>query len=176
MHERQSRSVFQEGFAQQGEAFRVAFELFVLNLAGNQQGLNNMKKMLPLLILVFSAAVFAQSDLPEIGRLTDIKDKTKVYIVADAYNLKWILKSFDKQKTLVRVDKPDDADFFLEFKTIASGEYQSVYSSMRYETGQLDAYYLRDKKKVVAWSDSAKSGLNMPSIQLIKRFLKEFAK
>ena len=59
-----------------------------------------MKKLLPppLFILVFSAIAFAQSDLPQIGKIDDIKGKTKFYLVAHAFNSKYILKRLIKRK------------------------------------------------------------------------------
>jgi hypothetical protein len=129
-----------------------------------------MKKLLPLIFLVFVSSAFAQSDLPDIGSLADIKGKTKLYIIADAESRKPIIKRIDKQKGLAIVNKPDEAEFFLEYKTLSRERITSL--EIPFDTGQLDAFCYHDKKKVIAWSQSKIGGY--PPDALIKRFLKEF--
>lgn len=131
-----------------------------------------MSRLLPLIILIFAATAFAQSDLPEMGSLKDISGKTKVYIACDAANEKLILKEFKKQKSLVRVDRPDDSEFVIEFNTTNHEEAASLYSSITSEEGEMDVYIFRDKKKVIVWRDSAKTGWAAPATQLIKRYFK----
>src|SRR5436305_1881564 len=96
-------------------------------------------------ILVFSAIGLGQTDLPIIGSIDDIKDLSKVYLVADNESRKAILKQFEKQKDFVVVDKPDDAEFFIEYKTLSR---QPIAIMGTTETGQMDVFIYRDKKKV----------------------------
>lgn len=132
-----------------------------------------MRKLIPLFILAFSFAAFGQTDLPDIGSLADIKGKTKVYIVTDAQNLKQVLKGLKDQSTIVRVDRPDDADFFMEYKEIADRK-QVTSLKLDVITGQMDVYFYRDKRKVVAWSESKAASMKWPSLILTERFVKEF--
>jgi hypothetical protein len=131
-----------------------------------------MKTLIPLIIVLLSAAAYAQSDLPDVGSIADLKGKTKVYIVADAQNTKWILKGLKDHPELVRVDHPDDAEFFLEYKE--TQQRQQVNSLFTMVTGQLDVYFYRDKRRVVAWSDSKVSAMKWPSLTLTEKFAKEF--
>jgi hypothetical protein len=132
-----------------------------------------MKKLIPLFIIALAAAAFAQSELPDRGSLSDIKGKTKFYIVADAQNTKQILKALKDHSELVQVNRADDADFFIEYaepherKLVTSAQLSMI-------SGQLDVYFYRDKRKVVAWSDSKESALQWPSLSLTKKFLKDF--
>lgn len=136
-----------------------------------------MNKLLILgfLVLLFSVSGSAQADLPEIGTLADIKGKTNVYIVADGESLKAILKKL-KGSPLVVVTKATEADFFLEYKTIARD--QVAGSGMTLETGQIDVYIYRDKTKVIAWSDSKVAGgwSGGAAGQLTGNFIKAFSK
>ena len=135
-----------------------------------------MKKFLPLplFILVFSAAAFAQSDLPQIGKLDDIKGKTKFYLVADTFHSKLMLKEIAKQKALIRVDRAEDAEFFIEYKALSRQPFgETVHIS---ETGELRVYFYKDdKKKVIVWADTHNSHdiQPTPSDDLMRKFLKE---
>lgn len=75
------------------------------------------------------------------------------------------------------VDKPDAAEFFLEYKTISRQQF-SVFTGGTTETGQLDAYARRDGKKVVAWSESTTGGgfKGDTAHRLIEKFLKRVKK
>lgn len=132
-----------------------------------------MKRLIvPFLVMIFASAVSAQSDLPDVGKLADLKGMTKVYIVADAANLKQVLKAFKNQKNLVRVDKTDDAEFFIEYKELRQDQVTSL--QMTQVSGEMSVYFYRGKRKVIAWSESKVSALAWPSLSLTKRFLKEF--
>ncbi len=121
-------------------------------------------------ILVFSAIGFGQTDLPITGSIADIKDLSKIYVVADNESRKAILKQVKKQKIFVIVDNPDDAELFIEYKTIS----RRTVAMMTTETGQMDVFIYRDKRKVIAWSDSSTGGgFNGDTANgLIKKFLK----
>lgn len=124
------------------------------------------------LILLLAIAGIAQSDLPDIGKLSDIQGKTKVYLTAEAPRLKYIKKEFDKQKTLQAVDKPSDADFIIEYRVLRVDRVTSL--EMLSETGQMDVYFYRDGKKVIAWSEGKYSSLRPGYVLLMREFLKAF--
>jgi hypothetical protein len=130
--------------------------------------------LFPLFLIALAAISFAQSELPDRGSLADIKGKSKVYIIADGENTKQILKAMKGQSAVVRVDRPEDAEFFLEYKEIADRRSETSLQLM-VVTGQLDVYTYRDKRKVIAWTDSKVSGMHWPSLTLTKKFLKEFS-
>lgn len=134
-----------------------------------------MKLLLPLLLLIFAGATFGQSDLPELGEIKDITGKTKFYLSADAVNHKPILKEISKNKPpLEFVNKPTDAEFFIEYKMLTHERVTSL--DIPAETGQMDIYFYRESKKVVVWSKSSSASFKMPSVDLIRKFLKEFKK
>jgi hypothetical protein len=112
-------------------------------------------------LVAFSGRALGQNDLPTIGTFDDIKGLSKVYIVADNESRKAILKELKKQPAFMLADKPDDAEFFLQYKTISRQQF-SVFTGGTTETGQLDAYVRRDGKKVVAWSESTIQGRHCP--------------
>lgn len=127
-----------------------------------------MKTLLLILALAFCA--FGQSDLPIIGQISDIKNFKKVYLVIESTeDRKMILLALKKKKsTLEVVGDPKDADFFLEFKTLARQDKKVLIGSQYTETGEMHAYfYNSEKKKVVAWSESKlyyeSSGLQVES-------------
>ena len=122
-------------------------------------------------LLAFSGRTLGQNDLPTIGSFDDIKGLSKVYVVADNESRKPILKVLKKQPAFTLVDKPEDAEFFLEYKTISRQQFAMMGTT---ETGQLDAYVRRDGKKVVAWSESTTGGglKRDTANHLIKKFMK----
>lgn len=113
-----------------------------------------MKILLPLILLVLSTFAFAQSDLPEIGKLDDLKGKTKVYVIADGDARKAMVKKLTEAKFTI-ADKAEDAEFFAEYRTLSR---QPIAIAGTTETGQLDVFIYRDKKKVIAWSASSTGG------------------
>jgi hypothetical protein len=114
-----------------------------------------------------------QNDLPTVGSFDDIKDLSKVYVAADNESRKAILKELNKQPAFSLVDKPEEAQFFLEYKTISRQQF-SVFTGGTTETGQLDAYVRHDGKKIVAWSESMTAGgfKGDTAHRLIGKFLK----
>lgn len=77
-----------------------------------------MNKLLPIFIFLLAFSVFAQSDLPVSGKLSDIRDKTKFYLVADNESRKAVLKQLEKQKVFTIIEKSDDVSFLLNTKHI----------------------------------------------------------
>lgn len=123
------------------------------------------------LLVFLGFAAPAQTDLPEIGTLADLKDKTQYYLIADADNEKHMLKELKRAKGLVRVNKPEEASFFIEYKHLSRSEPQTGLG-LTSETGELQVYFRRDGKKVVAWRDAETSTMKRTAIVLVKRFLK----
>lgn len=133
-----------------------------------------MKKILPLLVLMFAASVFPQSELPEIGKIDEIKGKTKIYLFSDAINIKSMQQELSKLKNITIADKPENADFFIEYKVLKTDYVTDFHFPV--ETGQLDVYFYREKKKVVVWSKGEGKSMKPPTVELLKKFLKDFAK
>jgi hypothetical protein len=133
-----------------------------------------MRLVTILFVALFGLPAFAQSDLPEIGKLSDITGKTRFYITADAMNSKYMIKELKKHSELTQVYKPEDADFFIEYKSL-SRTAPTNSLGLTTETGQLDVYFYQEKRKVIAWSDSAYSTLDLPSVKLTAKFLKAFS-
>ncbi len=123
------------------------------------------------LVLTFSVAGFGQTGLPTIGSIADIKDLAKVYLVAENEARKAIVRQFEKQNVFAIVDKPDNAEFFIEYKTLSRQPFDIGGTT---ETGQLDVFIYRDKKKVIAWSESTTGGgfKGDTANRLIRKFLK----
>ena len=126
-------------------------------------------------LIAFSRLALAQNDLPTIGSFDDIKGLSKTYVVADNESRKAILKELKKIPTITLVNTPDDAEFFLEYKTISRNEGAQIgIFKITSETGQLDVYLHRDGKKVVAWSESTTGGgfKGDTARRLIEKFVK----
>lgn len=105
-----------------------------------------------LLILLFAVSAYGQ--LPDRGSLSDIKGLSRVYVIADADSLKRIERHTGK--VFKSVNGPDDAEFFIEYKTLDRERVTSL--GIPFETGQMDVYINRQEKKVVAWSLVEKGG------------------
>ena len=135
-----------------------------------------MKMLLPLFLLVLSSFAFGQSDLPDIGKLDDIKGRTKVYVIADGDSRKAMLKKLGEAKLTI-ADKSDDAEFFMEYRTLSRQPF-GILPGATTETGQIDVFIYREKKKVVVWSDSKTGGgfKGDTANQIIARFIKAFKK
>jgi hypothetical protein len=106
-----------------------------------------MKKLLPViaaLLLAFPA--FAQSDLPKFGSLADIKGMTKFYAKAGPIDREKIVKVLTEDAKLISVNDPEDAQIFVEFK--------SELGEMFTATAEMYVYYMREGKRVLAWSDT----------------------
>ncbi len=140
-------------------------------------------KVLLMMLLIGSWGYgYAQSEMPEYGKIADLKGKSKVYVIATAEHRKLILRELGKRQQIVNVDRAEDAEFFVEYKTLSREEPIGIVRgtgvSMPYENGQLDVFFLRDNKKVIAWSEARNVGWykGLPSNVLTKEFLKELSK
>lgn len=144
------------------------------------------KTIFVLFVLLFSSLVSGQSqkDLPIIGDISNIKDFTKVYISAestDAY--KTIKKELGKLKTLEIVNNPSDAEFILEYRILDKQEKSGLASKTYEERGEMKAYFEKDGKTIVAWSDtetlymSGGMATSRPNeINLVRNFVKALKK
>lgn len=114
-------------------------------------------KML-LLLLLFALPVIAQSDLPDKGSIDELRGKTKFYLITDdAFTPKHILPAFRKL-AIENVGRADDAEFFIEYRTLRRPDRAKGASEAFFEEGQMDIYFRRGDRKVVVWSE-AKLGL-----------------
>lgn len=135
-----------------------------------------MTRFLPVIILILSGFAYGQSDLPEYGKLSDIKDKTKIYVIAEGEARTAMLKTIDKQSKFSIIEKPEAAEIFIEYKMISRGTVPPT--GMTLETGQMNVFYYRETTKVIAWSDSAEGGgfRGDTANRLLKKFLKAVEK
>lgn len=123
------------------------------------------------LLLLLSIPAFAQADLPDKGSLAEIKGKTKFYLITDDSNSeKHILKQVVKHKSLTVVMRADDAEFFIEYRTLKRAETGRGIAEMLSEQGQMDIFYRRNGRKVIVWSDVHIGG--MPYRSLAKKAMK----
>lgn len=134
-----------------------------------------MKKLLSIFLLLFTAAAFGQSDLPDKGTLADIKGKTKIYIAADTINSKALAKELGKHKSFTNAATAAGAEIFVEYKRIGDLKYVSGLQ-IPIETGQVDVYFYRDGKKVIVWSEAGSKDTKSPAGSLFKKFFKAIAK
>ncbi|MDQ3131087.1 MAG: hypothetical protein M3Q99_10040 [Acidobacteriota bacterium] len=134
-----------------------------------------MKKLLSIIFaFILSMSALGQTELPILGKITDLQGKNKVYLLAASTTSREMMqKVLDKNKSFEIVSDPNDADFILEFKQVSNkNEYD--------DTGELAAYfYNSDKRKVVAWSESKnyykRTGMGFPKkneVYLTMQFLK----
>lgn len=126
--------------------------------------------LLLLMSFLFTFPAYGQSDLPIVGDISEIKSLKKVYLVTESSSdRKMILLALKKKKsTLEVVNNPDNADFFLEFKTLSRQDKKVLIGSEYTEEGEMTAYYFnKDKRKVIAWAESKllfqSSGLSIES-------------
>lgn len=135
-----------------------------------------MKLTSLLFTMLFAVAAFGQSTLPDKGQTTDLKDKTKFYLDAEADQAKLIRKAL-KGSGLTEVTKANDADFVLEFRILSEKEKPGLGgmfpTSNTVRRGQLEAYYYRNERKVVVFSDVKEGGgfSRPPAHSLTKQFL-----
>lgn len=111
-------------------------------------------KTLTLLLLLTSIT----AQLPTYGTIDDIKTVTRVYVASDNQDSrKRIIKSLGKDQKLEVVNSPTEAQFFLEYSD--TGRDVSVTGERnkeRQERSQMIAYIMRDKEKVIVWSETRK--------------------
>lgn len=127
--------------------------------------------MKTLILLLFLATAAFSQDLPDKGDISEVKGKTKIYVVADdADATKHITKQIQKKKGLTVVNSADDAEIFFDYRTIERADQAAGIAGMFGEKGQLDIYYRKDGKKVIVWSDTD-TGAN-PKFSLTKKAIK----
>lgn len=134
-----------------------------------------MKILLTLLLL------FAQTDLPEYGDLSELKGKQKVYVAADEQaSRNYIVKMLQKDFTVV--NSPEEAEFFLLYEVKASTESRGRQPS-HYKRSEMVAYTLADKRKRILWSEDetweqrGRMAYSAPNeYNLTKNFLKALKK
>src|SRR4051794_38957845 len=68
-------------------------------------------------LVMFATEVADGQDLPQYGKISDIASGTKAYVIADGDYRKAILKDITKRKDVSLVEHPEDAEFFIEYKT-----------------------------------------------------------
>lgn len=119
----------------------------------------------------FCSLVVLGQDLPEYGRLQEIKGKTRVYVNAEVTaERKTMIKALDKTG-LNLVNKADEAEFFIVYKELSRTQTTSLNLDMI--TGQIDVFYLRDGKRVIVYSETKIGGIKgSPAAALVKGFLK----
>ena len=111
-------------------------------------------KLALLIIAIVAPTAFAQSDLPTMSTIAEIRGKTKYYVIADADDREKIIKVLKKRPELETVGSPDDAEFFVEYR---QGEANDI-AFAHFAKGQMDVFVKRDGKKIVAWSETATGG------------------
>jgi hypothetical protein len=123
------------------------------------------------LLLLLTVTAYSQ-ELPEYRDINALEGKTKVYVTADAKDRETIIKELKKEPKLSIVDKPDDAEFVLAYKTL--GTERSV--GVIFERGQLNAYFLENKKQIIAWSKESRRTIERTSYDATKQFIKDWRK
>lgn len=99
-------------------------------------------------ISIITFATFGQEELPIIGKISDLSEKTKVYLFAPTTkSTERIQKILDKDKTFKIVSDAKEADFIIEFKPIAKTRYPIEDSAE-----MIVYFYNGEKRKVIAWS------------------------
>jgi hypothetical protein len=134
-----------------------------------------------LLCLALSFSTRAQTELPVVGKISDLEGKKKVYLLAETTDSRAkIQKVLDKEKLFEIVSDPEKADFIIEFKPISKSQPVSFGFGTFKDIAEMNIYfYNSNKKKVIAWSatkdkykDSGFGGVKDNEVLLTKSFLK----
>ena len=127
-------------------------------------------------ILGLGFSGFGQTDQPIIGSLSEIRGLTKYYVEANTVDRDKIRKELKSVSQFEPVNDPSEAQFFVAYKTISERTGGSIPYSIA--TGQMDVYFLRDGKKVLAWSASGSAGGYKAAVagKLSGQFKKAFKK
>lgn len=137
-----------------------------------------MKILFSLTLIFFALTVnsFTQ-ELPEYGKLAEIKGKKLVYLATDNPDgRKQILGVLSSRSKLTVVDRTEDAEFFIAYKVAGKFETKSALS-LPSDIGQIDVYYLRNEKRVIVFSETNISPLRDQAAEnLTKKFLKALVK
>lgn len=131
-------------------------------------------KLALLIIALLAPVALAQSDLPTMSTIAEIRGKTKYYVIADVDDREKIIKILKKRPELEAVGSPDAAEFFIEYR---QGEANDV-AFAHFAKGQMDVFLKRDGKKVVAWSETATGGAFKSAVagELAGKFAKALKK
>lgn len=135
--------------------------------------------MKPTLVFILICAgawiVFGQDKaLPEYGNTSDLKGMTKVYIVAGSSEQRNAMLGALKTSTLIVVDSPDKADFFLEHKVLE--DRTPRMSLVKVFATELTAYTVTGGHHRIAWSKTKKQQWKLNDASLVKDFLKDIKK
>ena len=148
---------------------------------------SNMKTLILALPLLLT---FQQTSLPSYGSIDAIKSSTRVYVASENQDSrKRIVKALSKNRDLVVVGSPDEAQFFIEYSELGRDvAVTGERTKERQERGQLLAFILGpDKQKIIVWSESRSRetedflGMNMydsgrNESELTNKFLKALKK
>ena len=118
------------------------------------------------------------NNLPEYGDIADIKDLQKVYLVADSTDARnLILKEMKKYPTLIVVNSPNEAEFFLEYKVLRQEESSSSLK-IPITISEMIAYTSKNKNRRIAWSKTENdAGISRPNeVNLTRSFIKALKK
>jgi len=118
------------------------------------------------------------NNLPEYGDIADIKDLQKVYLVADSTDARnLILKELKKYPTLIVVNSPNEAEFFLEYKVLRQEESSSGLK-IPITTSEMIVYTSKNKNRRIAWSKTENdAGISRPNeVNLTRSFIKALKK
>lgn len=134
-----------------------------------------------LLLFLSPVALFAQSDLPEKGTVSDLSGKSRYYLDAETDHAKMIRRELRKSG-LTEVLKPSEADFVIQFRILSQKEKPQLGGlfpkSNTVQRGEMIVYFFREQNKVIAWSDVKEGGdFSRPAASALpRRFLEAFAK
>lgn len=102
-------------------------------------------------ILLTCLLLLAQTELPEYGDITELKDKQHVYVASEEQaSRKYIVNLL--KKNFIVVNSPEEAEFFLTYEVKASTESRGRQPS-HYIRSEMVAYTLRAQRKRILWSD-----------------------
>lgn len=119
-----------------------------------------MKPLILLLFALSTTSAAAQTDLPTYGTIDQIKNFTKVYVASDNDDSrKRIIKALGKDSSIVVVNSPDDAQFFIEYgelsrEAVVTGIFTNQ-TKERQQRNQMRVFvFSADKRKTVVWSET----------------------
>ena len=125
-------------------------------------------------------------ELPTYGKIEDIKDFHKVYVHADSEQSRQrILKALKDDKDLEVVNDPAQAQIVLEYKVLSHDSSIEKGTRNINEKSQLQGLYVKDGKRIVAWSDTSEFAQSSEvigfrtqysEIKLTERFIKVLKK
>ncbi|MCA1589040.1 MAG: hypothetical protein LC734_01355 [Acidobacteria bacterium] len=133
-------------------------------------------KTLFLLTLAFPLAAFAQTDLPEYGKLTDLPENPVVYLIAELTENREGMKRVLSRHSLFATfaDDPETANLFIEYISVRN---QNSFL-LAIESGELRVFTRANGRRRLLWTASS-SGAAYKATQpkkLAKRFLSELKK